>query len=40
MVVLVEGQENEGEGYFAVPVTKEVLAWYFSEGKGNHREEK
>lgn len=38
MVVLVEGQENEG--YFAVPVTKEVLAWYFSEGKGNHREEK
>lgn len=38
MVVLVEGQENEG--YFAVPVTKEVLAWYFSEGRGNHREEK
>lgn len=38
MVVLVEGQENEG--YFAIPVTKEVLAWYFSEGKGNHREEK
>lgn len=38
MVVLVEGQENEG--YFAVPVTKEVLAWYFSEGRGNHGEEK
>ena len=32
LVVLIEGQENEG--YFAVPVTKEVLAWYFSEGKG------
>ncbi len=32
LVVLIEGQENEG--YFAVSVTKEVLAWYFSEGKG------
>ena len=32
LVVLVEGQENEG--YFAVPVTKDVLSWYFTEGNG------
>jgi len=38
LVVLVEGQENEG--YFAVPVTKEVLAWYFSEGRGVFEEER
>lgn len=36
LVVLVEGQENEG--YFAVPVTKEMLSWYFTEGKGKEAE--
>ncbi|QQS15708.1 MAG: penicillin-binding protein 2 [Candidatus Moraniibacteriota bacterium] len=36
LVVLVEGQENEG--YFAVPVTKEVFSWYFTEGKGKEVE--
>ena len=38
LVVLVEGQENEG--YFAVPVTKDVLSWYFTEGKGKAETEK
>lgn len=36
LVVLIEGQENEG--YFAVPVTKDVLSWYFTEGKGKEAE--
>lgn len=36
LVVLIEGQENEG--YFAVPVTKDVLSWYFGEGRGKEAE--
>ncbi|QQR77826.1 MAG: penicillin-binding protein 2 [Candidatus Moraniibacteriota bacterium] len=38
LVVLVEGQENEG--YFAVPVTKDVLSWYFTEGNGKEEVKK
>lgn len=36
LVVLIEGQENEG--YFAIPVTKDVLSWYFGEGRGKEAE--
>ncbi len=36
LVVLIEGQENEG--YFAVSVTKDVLSWYFGEGRGKEAE--
>lgn len=32
MIVLVEGQGENG--YHAVPVTKEVYQWYFTEGNG------
>ncbi|MBI2439437.1 MAG: penicillin-binding protein 2 [Candidatus Moranbacteria bacterium] len=32
MIVLVEGQEEDG--YNAVPITKEVLEWYFSRPDG------
>lgn len=38
LVVLIEGQEQENEGYFAVPVTKDVLSWYFGEGRGKEAE--
>ena len=38
LVVLIEGQENEG--YFAVPVTKDVLSWYFTEGNGKEEVKK
>ncbi len=31
LVVLVEGQE--GHGYYAVPITKEVYQWYFDRNK-------
>lgn len=36
LVVLVESQEKNT--YIAVPITKEVLEWYFTEGKGKATE--
>lgn len=33
LVVLVEAQEESD--YLAVPVTKDILEWYFTEGRGN-----
>jgi hypothetical protein len=35
MIVLVEGQGENG--YHAVPVSKEVYQWYFTEGNGEKR---
>ncbi len=32
MLVLIEDQK--GEGYIAVPITKDILEWYFTEGRG------